>query len=88
MTKIEEKQEELIKALSKMLDWDNYPTDRLDEYYELLSEIEQLKSQEQPVTDEMIENWAEKISLLTSKLMSFEQALIEGAKALRDNKIK
>ena len=48
--KIIERQNDLIKALSKMIDWDNYPTDRLDEYYELLSEINSLK--EQSVTDD------------------------------------
>ena len=34
-----EKQTDLIKALSEMIDWDNYPKDRLDEYYDLLSEL-------------------------------------------------
>jgi len=47
MKDIIEKQEELIKALSQMIDWDNYPKDRLDEYYDLLSELQFLKSQEQ-----------------------------------------
>ena len=46
-----EKQEELIKALSQMIDWDNYPNDRLDEYYELLSELSALESETEPAKE-------------------------------------
>jgi hypothetical protein len=41
--KIIEKQRELINALSLMIDWDNYPKDRLDEFYELQSELLELE---------------------------------------------
>jgi len=49
-----EKQEELIKALSQMIDWDNYPNDRLDEYYELLSELSALESETEPAKEHSV----------------------------------